>query len=278
MESLVPIKSRARPRERTSMPRINKRSLCVEESILLPTGDGVQTVMLDERYTPYKKQSTRIENLCGSFTEFVHVNRLEGATRRQGNQRELFHVQGNVIVNQGKALFLAARGAEGLEQLARAMNLSSADNVTHMIVLTSKIGKRVQVCSHGLLERTLARQRDQVKVKGRIFEHTNSVCFSLTRRDTLPLSPHEPSPHVSDADQGQVRQAALLPPVPVPPRQERLDRDGQGDGDHPAHLAAALVGPGGRGGVHDHVQPGDGVAPRVLLSLYGTPPARGARR
>ena len=169
------------------MPRVNKRVLCVEESILLPSGSGVQTVMLDERYTPYKKQSARIENLCGSFTEFVHTGRLEGASKRQGNQRELFHVQGNVVINQGKALFLAARGVDGLEHLARAMNLSSPDNVTHMIVLTSKIGKRVQVCAHGLLERSLARQMDQIKVKGRIFEHTNSVCFSLTRFDKLPF-------------------------------------------------------------------------------------------
>ncbi len=164
------------------MPRVNKRSLCVKESILLPKGGGVQTVLLDERYTPYKRQPARIENLCGSFTEFVHTHPLQGASKKQGSQRELFHLQGNVVINQGKALFLAVRGIDGLKHLARAMSLSSADNVAHMVVLTSKIGKRAQVSAHGLLEQSLVHQGDQVKVKGRIFENTNTVCFSLTRR------------------------------------------------------------------------------------------------
>ena len=161
------------------MPRPNKRPLCIEESIVHQS--GVRTILLDERYAPYARQSTRIENLCGSFTEFVHCARLKHVAKRQGHQRELFHVHGNVVINQGKALFLAARGIDGLERLSKALALSSTANVTHMIVLTSKMGKRAQVCAHGLLEQSLSRQQGQIRVKGRIFEHTNSVCFSITR-------------------------------------------------------------------------------------------------
>ena len=69
-----------------------------------------------------------------------------------------------------------------------------------MVVLTSKIGKRAQVSSAGLLETSLNqqkgqvrpadpplpqhgpdRERGQVRVMGRIYEHTNSVSFEILR-------------------------------------------------------------------------------------------------
>jgi hypothetical protein len=168
------------------MPRTTKRTLCVTESVLSQSG-GVSTVMLDERYTPYNRQKTRIENLCGSFTQFVPTAGLEGVLKRQGGLPELFHLEGNVVLNHGKGLFLAVRGMQGLERLSKALHLTSPDNITHMVVMTSKMGQRVQVCSHGLLETVLARHKHQVRVKGRIYEHTNSVCFSLLRFDTLPF-------------------------------------------------------------------------------------------
>jgi hypothetical protein len=168
------------------MPRHHKRAVCVPESVLLPSG-GVKTVMLDERYAPYKRQTTRIENLCGSFTEFVSTAGLESVMTRVGTQRELFHVHGNVVVNQGKGAFMAVRGIHSLQCLARTLRLSSASNVVHMAVLTSKMGKRAQVSSSGLLETSLMQNNDQIRVKGRIYEHTNSVCFELLRFNAAPF-------------------------------------------------------------------------------------------
>lgn len=83
------------------MPRHSTRSQSVPESILLPTG-GVETILLDERYSPYSRQGARIENLCGSFGEFVPVQGLERVTHRTGTQRELFHLHGNIVVNQAR--------------------------------------------------------------------------------------------------------------------------------------------------------------------------------
>ena len=162
------------------MPRYNQRPPCVRERVLLP-GGGTDVVMLDERYTPYKKQAARIENLCGSFTEFVPSGGLEGAVSWNGSQRELYHLHGNVVITQGRGAFLAARGYDGLELLSRSLRLSSPSNQVHMVVLTSKTGKRAQVSSAGLLEASLGRLGDQVRVMGRIYEHTNSVAFSLLR-------------------------------------------------------------------------------------------------
>jgi hypothetical protein len=102
---------------------------------------------------------------------------------------------------QGRGAFLAVRGIDGLEALSKALRLSSAGNTVHMVVLTSKIGKRAQVSSAGLLETSLNqqkgqvrpadpppppprgpdRERGQVRVMGRIYEHTNSVSFEILR-------------------------------------------------------------------------------------------------
>lgn len=154
--------------------------MCVRERVLSSDGKE-EVILLDERYTPYDCQRARIENLCGSFTEFVSSAGLECVLGRQAGQRELYHLHGNVVLNQGRAAFLAVRGIDGLEGLARALRIHSASNVVHMVVLTSKIGKRAQVSSAGLLETLLHQQRGHVRVVGRIYEQTNSVGFSLTR-------------------------------------------------------------------------------------------------
>ena len=96
------------------MPRHNRRAQSVPESILMPTG-GVETILLDERYSPYTRQGARIENLCGSFGEFVPVRGLERVTSRTGTQRELFHLHGNVVVNQASEKKSEGRAERGRE-------------------------------------------------------------------------------------------------------------------------------------------------------------------
>lgn len=180
------------------MPRHTKRSHSVPESILMPSG-GVETILLDERYCPYARQGARIENLCGSFGEFVSIQGLERVMHKTGTQRELFHLHGNVVVNQGKGAFMAVRGMDGLARLSRSLKLSSPRSVVHMAVLTSKMGKRAQVSSNGLLEASLALHHEQVRVKGRIYEHTNSVCFTVLKFDQAPfMLPEEYRPDSND--------------------------------------------------------------------------------
>lgn len=88
------------------MPRHTKRSQSIPESILMPAG-GVETIMLDERYSPYARHVARIENLCGSFGEFVPIQGLERVMHKTGTQRELFHLHGNVVVNQAGSPLLS---------------------------------------------------------------------------------------------------------------------------------------------------------------------------
>jgi len=180
------------------MPRPNRRVDCVPESVLLPDGH-IGSILLDERYAPYSRRGARIENLCGSFTEYVRTDGLESVLFKNGSQKEMYHFQGNVVVNQGKGSFMAARGRTGLKKLARALRLSGPSNVVHMAVLTSKLGKRAQVTAAGLLETTLQRYPSQVRVKGRIYEHTNSVCFSVESFDQDPFQlPPEYAPDKND--------------------------------------------------------------------------------
>lgn len=167
------------------MPRRHARHICVPESILLSSG-GIETVLLDERYTPYTSQRARIENLCGSFTERVSGAGLDGVLVKTntcfGRQRELFHLCGNVTVNREKGSFMGARGLAGLERLASVLQLSSAGNAVHMVVLCSKLGKRVQVTAGGLLETSILEQAGQkVRIGARHFDHTNTVRFTVQK-------------------------------------------------------------------------------------------------
>ena len=166
------------------MPRHNRRPMSVRERVLGPEG-GVDTILLDDRYTPYTPQRARIENLCGSFVEYVHTTGLQTVVSKANGQRELFHLHGNMVINQGRGSFLAVRGMQGLVQISRAVGLSTPRNTVHMVVLTSKIGKRVQVSSAGLLESCLASQAGIVRVMGRMYEHTNSVGFSIVRSSLI---------------------------------------------------------------------------------------------
>jgi len=162
------------------MPRPSRFRLCIHERVLRPEG-VVETILLDERYTPYEPQDARIENLCGSFLEYVHAQPLRHVVSRANGHRELFHLHGNVTLSRGKASFLAVRGMHGLRSLSRTLQLSSPRNTVHMAVLTAKIGKRAQVSSGGMLETALLQRGTAVRVMGRIFEHTNSIGFSILR-------------------------------------------------------------------------------------------------
>jgi len=163
------------------MPRCQARKICVPESILTRTGE-TEVVLLDERYAPYAKQGARIENLCGTFTEYIFATGLDPVLVKTGTTKELFHLHGNVVINQGKGAFMGVRGIHGLTALATVLQLSSpACNIVHMAVLTIKLGKRVQVSSNGLLETNLERHAEHLRVEGRMYEHTNAVRFSLTK-------------------------------------------------------------------------------------------------
>lgn len=146
---------------------------------------GVQTILLDERYTPYSAHKPRIENLCGSFRECASTKGLEGVVKTArtclGMQKEMYHLHGNVSVYQWKAAFMAVQGMKGLEKLSRALHLASAKNVVHMAVLSGRIGNRVQVSESGLLETSLLRFNDWIRVEGRMYEHTNTVRFRVKR-------------------------------------------------------------------------------------------------
>lgn len=180
------------------MPRHARRADCVNECILLPTGE-VENILLDERYAPYSKQTARIENLCGSFTEFVPTGELDSVATRNGTQREMYHIHGNVVINQGKAAFMAARGMACLNRLALSLGLAGPGNMVHMAVITSRMGKRAQVTNAGLLEATLALRGDQLRIDGRMYEQTNSVRFSVQSFASHPFTlPPEMIPDKND--------------------------------------------------------------------------------
>lgn len=174
------------------MPRHSARNSTVRERILRPDGE-IDTIMLDERYAPYDRQAARIENLCGSFLQYAHSNGLSHVVSKIGGQKELFHLHGNVVLNQGRASFLAVRGFRGLQSIARALDLPSPRNSVHMAVLTSKIGHRAQVSNSGLLEAALQSKQDHIRIMGRIYEHTNSVGFSIHKFDCPPFHMPEAS-------------------------------------------------------------------------------------
>lgn len=169
------------------MPFCKRGQLSVCERVL-GTDGSIATILLDQRYAPYQKQEARIENLCGSFTEYTLSAPLKTAIFKGCGQQELFHLHGNVTINQGRASFLAVRSMEGLGNLSRALHLSSPRNVVHMAVLTSKLGRRVQVSSAGALESFLRRHNALVKETGRMFEQTNSVGFTVRAFDREPAS------------------------------------------------------------------------------------------
>lgn len=166
------------------MPKRTDRCACIKENVLLSDG-GVGCIMLDERYRPYDVQPIRIENLCGSFTEYVASDGLKGVVMHTlshfGRQREVYTLHGNVTINQGRGSFMGAQSMAGLERLATMLELSTAGNIVHMAVICGKIGKRLQVSSSGLLETKLDRFSRNVRIEGRMYDHTNTVRLHVFR-------------------------------------------------------------------------------------------------
>lgn len=126
-----------------------------------PWGQEVPTVvMLDERHAPYPRRGVSIENICGVFATYVEISALRGlivdTITPFGVQHMLFHAEGNVIVDQGRGFFKACRSATGLAELSQCLFLETPKNRVHMLVLTARLGKRVQVEASGYLERALA--------------------------------------------------------------------------------------------------------------------------
>lgn len=165
------------------MPKRTERCDCVPESVLRADGE-VQTIMLDERYTPYASQGARIENLCGVFKEPVAPPDISPVLTMTlsafGRQREVFNVHGNAAIHHGRANFMGVRSAAGLEGLARGLNLTSVDNAVHMAVMCGKTGQRVQVSASGLLENVLLnRFARHLRVEGRMYDQTNTVRLSI---------------------------------------------------------------------------------------------------
>lgn len=165
------------------MPKCRAHTDCVPERILRHDG-GEETILLDERYRPYKGQSARVENLCGYFCEMVFSANLKGVlmeTQNQfGRQKEAFCLHGNISIGKGKASFMGTRNVRSLEKLAATLALSSPKNIVHMAVMCAKTGRRIQVRSSGLLECRLTEEwGDFLRVENRLYDHTNTVRMSV---------------------------------------------------------------------------------------------------
>lgn len=164
------------------MPRRTHRVEDVEECILVSPGK-VLTIMIDQRYAPYDKQSARVENLCGSFKTYVCVQGLGPVIQKTqnafGRQYEMYHLHGNVSINQNKASFMGVRGMQSLGRLSSALRLETPCNVVHMAVICVKLGKRVQVSQGGLIEDVLSKWIDHVRLMYRMLEYNNTLRFTI---------------------------------------------------------------------------------------------------
>jgi hypothetical protein len=166
------------------MPRRAERVVNVEECILLPSGK-TSTIMIDQKYAPYEKQSARIENLCGSFKTLMSTTGLSRVMYRTqasfGRQHEIYHLQGNVSINQNKASFMGVRSMRGLTMLSRSLRLETPTNVVHMAVICIKMGKRMQVSPQGLIESMVSKWVEHVQVEARMLEYNNTLRFSIVQ-------------------------------------------------------------------------------------------------
>lgn len=154
----------------------------VRQAVLLSTGT-ISIVTLDERFAPYSHHPPKIENICGYFTQYLDTRPFAPVveTRRScfGQTHELFHLDGNVTVHQGRASFMGAQSRAGLERLARTLRLEPDCFTVHMVVLCMKLGQRAHVSTNGLLESNISRWTRHIRVHGRILEQANIVRFKI---------------------------------------------------------------------------------------------------
>ena len=155
----------------------------VKQAVLLSTGE-ISIVTLDERFAPYSHHPPKIENICGYFTQYLDIRPFAPVveTRRScfGRTQELFHLDGNVTVYQGRASFMGAQSTAGLARLARTLRLEPDCYTVHMVVLCMKLGQRAHVSTNGLLESNISRWTKHIRVHGRILEQSNIVRFRIT--------------------------------------------------------------------------------------------------
>jgi len=164
------------------MPKIDRSTHTVSQSVLLSTGE-VSIVQLDERFAPHSTQPARIENLCGYYLQYFDDRPFKQLINRNrscfGRQRELFHLEGNLTINQGRASFMGGRSFAGLTRLGRTMRLENPSFAVHMVVICLKLGRRAHVTSHGLMESNISRWDRYLRVEGRMFELCNTVRFTV---------------------------------------------------------------------------------------------------
>lgn len=154
----------------------------IRQAVLLSSGE-ISVVTLDERFAPHSQHPPRIENLCGYFTQYLDTRPfapvLESRRSCFGQQQELYHLDGNVTVYQGRASFMGAQSTAGLERLAHTLRLEPGCFTVHMVVLCMKLGQRAHVACNGLLESNISRWTQHIRVHGRILEQANIVRFRI---------------------------------------------------------------------------------------------------
>lgn len=104
--------------------------------------------MLPDRYAPYAARALQIDNLCGMFLTYADIRSMQGlfvdTITPFGVQHIVYHVEGNLHLDQGRAFFKACRSFAGVEALSRALYLETPRNKIHMVVLSARLGRRVQ--------------------------------------------------------------------------------------------------------------------------------------
>ena len=116
-------------------------------------------VDLGPKYTAYPREPPFVQNLCGAFVNRIYTNGLESVIMRTrtcfGLSKTLFHIDGNVTINDGKANFMGARSFRGIQRLGASLNLPSSQNHTHMAVVTLRLGKCCHCDHYGYLEHSV---------------------------------------------------------------------------------------------------------------------------
>ena len=159
-----------------------------------PRGQAeARVVMLSEKFAPYPKRAVVIENICGMFSTFVEIGMLRGlivdAITPFGVQHMLFHVAGNVVIDQGRGFFKACKDFAGIEELSRCLYLERPANRVHMLVLTAWLGKRVQVEQDGYLNRSFGRHSGLFRWIHRMDECNNARIEITSHSGAFAIDP-----------------------------------------------------------------------------------------